>query len=108
MSKNTKLVWSDDGGDQRKSKKMTQPDVNKNDLLLQIRRLTSGKGRVVIELRGLPNNKKWCENLAKGLKKALGVGGTYKNGYIEVHGEKLEAVTAYLDQEQLPWKKTGG
>lgn len=75
---------------------------------LKIRRLTAGKGRTVIEITGLPTNKLWCEDLARALKKALGVGGTFKNGYIEIHGEKIEKVTAYLDSKGILWKKTGG
>ena len=82
--------------------------MNEKDLVLNLRRLTSGKGRTVIEITGLPNNKKWCEGLAKDLKKALGVGGTFKNKAIELHGEKIEKVMALLDKKSIKWKKTGG
>jgi translation initiation factor 1 len=73
-----------------------------------LRRLTSGKGRVVIEIKGLPQNKKWCQKLAKDLKKSLGVGGAYKNDFIEVHGDKMEAVQNFIDKKSIKWKKTGG
>ena len=108
MSKN-KLVWSDDDGDLRK-KQVGNRDVavHEDQLELKIRRLTSGKGRTVIEITDLPNNQKWCKDLAKDIKKALGVGGTYKNQYIEIHGEKIEEVTKVLDKRSLKWKQTGG
>lgn len=108
MSKH-KTVWSDDKGDQRKTT-IGNKDVavHESQIELHVRRLTSGKGRTVIEITGLPRNKAWCQSLAKDLKKALGVGGTFKEQYIEIHGEKIEAVTAVLDKKSLKWKQTGG
>ena len=107
---NNKLVWSDTDGDLRKKSKKTSNDaaVDEKSLTLKLRRLTAGKGRTVIEISGLPNNKKWCQSLAKDIKKALGVGGTYKNDFIEIHGEKIEKITDVLDSKSLKWKKTGG
>ena len=106
---NSRTVWSDEAGDLRKSK-TKQPDaaVDESKLKLELRRLTSGKGRTVIEIKGLPKNKKWCQQLAKGLKKHLGVGGTFKNDYIELHGEQIEKVMGFLDKKSISWKKTGG
>lgn len=105
-----KIVWSDEEGDLRKKKtsQNTQAEVNESDLTLEVRKLTSGKGRVVIEIKGLPSNKNWCKKLAKDLKKSLGVGGAYKNDFIEVHGDKLDKVTAFIDSKNIKWKKTGG
>ncbi len=106
---NSKLVWSDDGGDLRKKKGAEkQSSVDEVKLVLSVRRLTSGKGRTVIEISNLPDNKKWCKDLGKKIKSSLGVGGTYKNDYIEIHGEKIDQVTAVLDKSNLKWKKTGG
>lgn len=85
-----------------------QSHVNEEKLELKIRRLTAGKGRTVIEIKGLPLNAHWCESLARDIKKALGVGGTYKNDYIEIHGEKIEKVMDFLDARKIRWKKTGG
>lgn len=105
-----KIVWSDEEGDLRKKKSGGKQEelVDESSLVLELRRLTSGKGRTVIEIKGLPNNKSWCKKLAKELKKSLGVGGAYKDTFIEVHGDKLEKVTALLDSKNLKWKKTGG
>ncbi len=106
---NNKLVWSDDRGDLRKNKVGNRDvAVHEDQLVLTVRRLTSGKGRTVIELAGLPNNQKWCKELAKKIKKSLGVGGTYKNNSIEIHGEKLDEVTSALDKLKIKWKKIGG
>lgn len=109
---NYKTVWVDGQGDSRKPDKTStnQKDstVDPKNLCLKVRRLTSGKGRTVIEISDLPKDKKWCQQLSKDLKKSLGVGGTYKNEYIEIHGEKIDGVTALLDKKNLKWKKTGG
>ncbi|WP_412470140.1 MULTISPECIES: hypothetical protein [unclassified Halobacteriovorax] len=108
--KDAKLVWSDEAGDLRKknSKNNSNEEVNESELVLKIRRLTSGKGRAIIEISDLPANKKWCQKLAKDLKKSLGVGGAFKNDYIEVHGEKLDQVKAHFDKKNLKWKQIGG
>jgi translation initiation factor 1 len=115
---NFKTVWSDGLGDLRKKSpdnsanlKTAQDSklsIDTKNLILNVRRLTSGKGRTVIEISNLPHHKSWCEDLAKTLKKSLGVGGTYKNDYIEIHGEKIELVTQILEKQNLKWKKIGG
>jgi translation initiation factor 1 len=107
--KDAKLVWSDEQGDLRKKKNVSQSvEVDEAALQLSLRRLTSGKGRTIIEIGGLPQNKKWCQKLAKNLKKKLGVGGAYKNNIIEIHGEKLDQVISFLEENALQFKKTGG
>ena len=107
------IVWSSEDGDtrgnkKRKSKTNKQEEVNEKDIVLQIRRLTAGKGRTVLEIKGLPSNNKWCKDLASYLKRSLGVAGTYKKGMIEIHGENLERLSELLDDRELKWKKTGG
>lgn len=110
MSDEDRIVWSDEHGDMRKkkSKDLSNIVIDEEEIELKIRRLTSGKGRTIIEISNLPNNKSWCQKLAKELKKNIGVGGAYKKTYIEVHGEKLEDVIKLLDSRNLKWKKTGG
>lgn len=106
-----KTVWSDELGDLRKKnskKESPSTQVDESKLCLEIRRLTSGKGRSVVEIKALPNNKNWNKTLAKELKKSLGVGGAFKKDYIEVHGEKLEDVKSFLDKKKIKWKQTGG
>ncbi|MBK24781.1 MAG: stress response translation initiation inhibitor YciH [Halobacteriovorax sp.] len=109
MSNDNKLVWSDEEGDLRKKKsEAKEQSVDDSTVELLIKRLTTGKGRTVIEITGLPNNKSWCKKLAKDLKKSLGVGGAYKNDFIEVHGEKLEDVKSFLSKKSLSFKQIGG
>lgn len=106
--KDSKIVWSDEQGDTRKKKVSDSEEVVEGDLVLLLRRLTSGKGRTIIEIKGLPSNKSWCKKLTTGLKKSLGVGGAYKTDYIEIHGEKIDDVIKHLENRELKWKKVGG
>lgn len=110
MNDDNRLVWSDEEGDLRKKNKKTTSteSVDESSIVLEVRRMTSGKGRTVIEVTGLPSNKSWCKKLAKDIKKSLGVGGAYKNDFIEVHGEKLQEVLSFLETKALKYKQTGG
>ena len=103
------LVYSSELGDLRKNKKkLEEAVVDESKVYLEIRRLTSGKGRTVIEIKNLPANKNWCKKLAKDLKKKIGVGGAYKDDYIEIHGEKYNEVASFLESKKLAFKKIGG
>ena len=105
------LIYSSELGDLRKDKsKISKVDfeVDETSLQLLLRRLTSGKGRTVIEIKGLPTNKAWCKGLAKDLKKKIGVGGSYKNDFIEIHGENYEQVAKFLESKKIGFKKIGG
>lgn len=110
MTKN-RVVWEDGKGDLRKAKaepSSVQSQFTSQNILVTVRRLTAGKGRAVIEIAQLPKNEDWCQQLAKDLKQKLGAGGTYKQGYIEIHVDKVEMVTKILDAKAIRWKKTGG
>lgn len=105
------LLWSDEKGDlrkQNKKKKGQNEEVNQQEVEIHLKRLTSGKGRTVVQLSNLPANDQWNKNLAKKIKAKLGVGGTYKNNVIEITGEKLAEIKAILEQEKLKCKQTGG
>jgi translation initiation factor 1 len=104
------IVWSDESGDSRKKKNKNaiEEEVDESQLELNIRRLTSGKGRTILEISNLPHNKNWCKKLAKEIKKSLGTGGSFKNDVIEVHGEQFDKLTNLLNTKKLKFKKIGG
>ena len=105
------LVYSSELGDLRKDNSQILKDncgVDESSLQLLVSRLTSGKGRTVIEIKGLPANNIWCKGLAKYLRKKIGVGGTYKNEFIEVHGDNYEQVAKLLKSKKISFKKFGG
>lgn len=87
------IVWSSEDGDLRsknkkEAKKSKDTAIDESTLTLELRRLTSGKGRTIIEIKGLPSNKSWNKKLAKTLKTKLATGGALKSDFIEIHGEK--------------------
>ena len=105
------LVYSSTLGDLRKEKSKISKDdceVDESALKLLIRRLTFGKGRTVIEIKGLPANKTRSKGLAKDLKKKIGVGGSFKNDFIEIHGKNFEQVAKFLNSKKISFKKIGG
>ena len=105
-----KIVFSSELGDLRKKDQENKESRLKNndEVTLHLKRLTSGKGRTIIEITNLPSDKTWCKKLAKDLKKKLAVGGAYKSNFIELHGEKMEAVFSFLDSNNIKYKKVGG
>ena len=102
------LVQTSELGNSRKDKSQ----ILKNDyevfgftLQLLVRRMVSGKGRSAKEIIGLPANKIRCKGLARDLKKKFGVGGSYKNDFIEVHSKNYERVAKYLESKKISYKK---
>lgn len=83
-------------------------EIDIKNIILKLRRLTAGKGRIVIEISNLPENDKWCKELTSNIKKSLGTTGTYKNGKIEIHGEIFDRLSELLSEKNIKWKKTGG
>jgi len=113
MSSKGDIVWSSEDGDLRAQNKKNRnhaenTSVNPEQITLNLRRLTSGKGRTIIEITGLPAQKSWCKKLAKDLKSKLATGGAYKSDFIEIHGEKMDQVKEFLESQGLKFKQIGG
>ncbi|MBH9578457.1 translation initiation factor Sui1 [Inhella proteolytica] len=76
---------------------------------VRVRRETGGRGgKTVTTVRGLPLAEAALQQLAKQLKAACGTGGTCKGGVVEVHGDHVERVLAWLTQQGYKPKKAGG
>lgn len=74
-----------------------------------VSRETKGrKGAGVTLIRGLPLSDKDLTALAKKLKARCGVGGSLKDGVIELQGEQRDRVVELLAGEGFPAKKSGG
>ena len=84
-----KIVFSSELGDLRKKNQEGKESrlQNNDDITLHLKRLTSGKGRTIIEITNLPPDK---------------------INFIELHGEKMEAVFSFLDSKNIKYKKIGG
>ena len=89
------LVWSSDGGDRRKAKP-SKPAVS-GDGRVKVRREVAGRrGKAVTTVSGVPVDDAGLRELAGKLKKRCGVGGSAKDGVIELQGDHREVVMQVL------------
>jgi translation initiation factor 1 len=114
----TRLVYSTDFG--RACEGCGQPQAQctckakarpAGDGIVRVRRETAGrKGKGVTAVHGLPLDDAALTALAKQLKAACGSGGTAKDGVIEIQGDHLEKVVAWLQARPEGWtvKRAGG
>lgn len=102
------LVWSSDGGDQRKAArdhgKGPQPSGR-----VKVRRETAGRrGKAVTTVSDLPLDDAGLRELAGRLKKRCGVGGSAKDGVIELQGDHRDAVVELLRADGYDVVRAGG
>jgi translation initiation factor 1 len=76
---------------------------------IKVRRETAARGgKTVTALWDFQASERQLEELAKALKKALGVGGSAKDGRVEIQGDKVVAVLAWLEKAGYKPVKAGG
>ncbi|MFK7731635.1 MAG: stress response translation initiation inhibitor YciH [Pseudomonadales bacterium] len=76
---------------------------------IYIRRETKGrKGAGVTLIDGLPLREDELKTLAKTLKKKCGVGGSVKQGVIEIQGDQRAVVKVALEKNGFKVKLAGG
>lgn len=66
----------------------------------------AGKGVSVI--RGLDFDSKQLQDLCKELKNHCGSGGTVKDANIEIQGDHVQKIMAFLAKQNIASKKAGG
>jgi len=76
---------------------------------VRIRRETKGRnGKAVSVITGLPLAEAELKALAKALKKRCGVGGSLRDGTIEIQGEQRELLRDELEKRGFSVKIAGG
>jgi translation initiation factor 1 len=110
--RDTRVVWSSDDGDLRKAR---DPDVARARELqraggrVKVRRETSGRrGKAVTTVADVPVDDAGLRELAGRLKKRCGVGGSVKDGVIELQGDHRDAVLEVLKAEGYDPVRAGG
>ncbi|MBF0371727.1 MAG: translation initiation factor Sui1 [Magnetococcales bacterium] len=79
------------------------------DGIVRVSRETKGrKGKGVTLIKGVAMDSAALIQLGKKLKTTCGSGGTVKNGVIEIQGDHIERVMAYLKKQGLKVKRAGG
>ncbi len=110
--RDTRVVWSSDDGDLRKAR---DPDVARARELaraggrVKVRRETSGRrGTAVTTVSGVALPDDGLRELAGRLKKRCGVGGSVKDGVIELQGDHRDAVLDALKADGYDAVLAGG
>ena len=91
----SKPVWSSDEGDLRRRREPQgrAPSGGR----VKVRRETAGRrGKAVTTISNVPLDDAGLRELATRLKKRCGVGGSAKDGVIELQGDHRDAVMAEL------------
>lgn len=79
------------------------------DGIVRVQRETKGRGgKAVTLVRGVPVDAAALAALGKELKGACGSGGTVKDGVVEVQGDHVEKIMAWLQQRGYKVKRAGG
>ncbi|RYY76626.1 MAG: stress response translation initiation inhibitor YciH [Gammaproteobacteria bacterium] len=105
--KNSRLVYSTDTG--RIKEEKNAPAIPAGDGIVRIRRETAGRnGKGVTTITGIPVDETELKNIAKALKQTCGVGGSVKDGVIEIQGDQREKIKADLEKRGFTVKLAGG
>jgi translation initiation factor 1 len=102
------LVWSSDGGDRRRDRK-DEPRGAPAGGRVKVRREVAGRrGKAVTTISGVPLDDAGLRELAGKLKKRCGVGGSAKDGVIELQGDHRKVVMEVLRAEGYDAVLAGG
>jgi len=105
----TKVVWSSDDGDLRKARDPGLKARRAAGGRVKVRRETSGRrGKAVTTVADVPLDDDGLNQLAGRLKKRCGVGGSVKDGVIELQGDHRDAVLEVLKADGYDAVLAGG
>ena len=86
-----------------------QQKVNPADSIVRVRLEKKGRGgKEVTTISGIPGSKNDALLHLTKLKKKLGTGGSWKDGSLEIQGDRVEQILAYFKDAGLTAKKSGG
>jgi translation initiation factor 1 len=97
MSRDRQLVWSTSDGDLRKAPARPAKSQSGGGGRVRVKRETAGRrGKAVTTVYDVPLDDAGLRELAGRLKKRCGVGGSAKNGVIELQGDHRDVVVEML------------
>lgn len=104
-----RIVYSTSDGDLRKA---PDPQLRARQVdgdRVKVRREVAGRrGKAVTTVSGVPLDDRGLKDLAGRLKKRCGVGGSVKNGVIEIQGDHRAVVVQMLEAEGYKPVLAGG
>lgn len=109
MAKNSRLVYSTDTGRVKENPAQDSGAAPTGDGVVRLKRETKGrKGSGVTLITGVPLAGNDLKALARDLKKKAGVGGSIKDGIIEIQGDQRDLLLPLLEKKGWTVKKAGG
>ena len=104
-----KVVWSSGDGDLRKARAPDQARPAAGGGRVKVRRETAGRrGKAVTTMSNVPLDDAGLRELAGRLKKRCGVGGSAKDGVIELQGDHRDVVVEMLRDDGYDVVLAGG
>ena len=106
-ARDRQLVWSTSDGDLRKARE--RPPAHQAGGRVKVRRETAGRrGKAVTTVSDVPLDEAGLKALAGKLKKRCGVGGSAKDGVIELQGDHRDVVVEVLREAGYDVVLAGG
>lgn len=103
------IVWSSSGGDLRKAPDPRAAERPASGGRVKVRRETAGRrGKAVTTISDVPLADDGLRELAGRLKKRCGVGGSAKDGRIELQGDHRDTVVELLRADGYDVVLAGG
>ena len=100
MKPDSRVVYSTVDGDLRKARDPGLRERRADGDRVKVRREVAGRrGKAVTTVSGVPVDDVGLKELAGKLKKRCGVGGSVKNGVIEIQGDHRDVVVQMLEAE---------
>ena len=100
MKQGSRVVYSTDDGDLRKAPDRGLRERRADGERVKVRREVAGRrGKAVTTVSGVPVDDAGLKELAGKLKKRCGVGGSVKQGVIEIQGDHRDVVIQMLEAE---------
>jgi translation initiation factor 1 len=109
MARDRRLVWSTSDGDLRKAPAPPSVQHTGGGGRVRVRReVARRRGKAVTTVSDVPLDDAALRELAGRLKKRCGVGGSAKDGVIELQGDHRDAVVALLREDGYDVVLAGG
>ena len=100
MERGSRIVYSSTDGDLRKARDPKLTERRSDGNRVKVRREVAGpRGKAVTTVSGVPVDDAGLKELASKLKKRCGVGGSVKDGVIEIQGDHRAVVGEVLQAE---------
>ena len=103
-----KLVWSSTDGDLRRAREPAARPAAGGGRVKVRREVAGRRGKPVTTVSGVPLDDAGLRELAGRLKKRCGVGGSAKDGVIELQGDHRDVVVAVLREAGYDVVLAGG